>query len=149
MRLGRVQGVAAASPASVGNDLGARGAADGGGTLLGSWSATRWQYTSRTEPPLSMDVICDLGGTVTLSLSAGTYVLTYDVARRGSRSQGGSCALEGNQLQLTPEGSGDPDVVQFRIAAETLSLTAESSAWDFDNDGEEEAADFVAVLVRL
>ena len=147
MRLGRVQGVAA-GPTSAGN-LGARAPADGGGALLGSWSATRWQYTSRTEPPLSMDVVCDLGGTVTLSLSAGTYVLTYDVARRGSRSQGGSCALEGNQLQLTPEGSGDPDVVQFRIASETLSLTAESSAWDFDNDGEEEAADFVAVLVRL
>jgi hypothetical protein len=43
--------------------------------LLGSWSATRWQYTSQARPDVTADVVCDLGGSVTLSLSAATYVL--------------------------------------------------------------------------
>jgi len=96
-----------------------------------------------------VDVVCDLGGAVTLSLSAGTYVLTRDVAGRGTRSEGGACEVEGEQLRLTPEGVDRSNAVRFRIAADTLSLSADASAWDFDGDGEDEAADFVAVLVRL
>ena len=117
--------------------------------LLGSWSATRWMYTQRQEPMRSVDVVCDLGGVVTLSLSAGTYVLTRDVAGPGSRSEGGACEVEAEQLRLTPEGADQSAAVRFRIAADTLSLSAETSAWDFDGDGQDEAADFVAVLVRL
>ena len=93
--------------------------------------------------------MCDLGGAVTLSLSAGTYVLTHDVAGRGSRSEGGACEVLDERLRLTAEGADHSDTVRFRIAADTLSLSAEASAWDFDGDGEDEAADFVAVLVRL
>ena len=140
MRLGKAEG-GAAPPRPL------SGAEDG--PLFGSWSATRWQYTRRTEAPQSVDVVCDLGGTVTLSLSAGTYVLTYDVAGRGNRSEGGSCAVVDDRLHLTPQGIDVADVVRFRIAAETLSLSAETSAWDFAGAGEEEVADFVAVLVRL
>jgi hypothetical protein len=117
--------------------------------LLGSWSATRWQYTKRDEPARSVDVVCDLGGAVTLSLSAETYVLTWTLAGEGSRSEGGTSEVLDEHLRLTAEGAGHSDTVRFRVAADTLSLSAEPSAWDFDGDGRDEAADFVAVLVRL
>ena len=146
--MGRFEaGAAAAGLVSDGWDAGERRPVDD--ALLGSWSATRWQYTSRDQPARSVDVVCDLGGVVTLSLSAGTYVLTHAVADQGSRSQGGTCEVQGDRLLLNPAGADGPEIVRFHVAAETLSLGAEASAWDFDGDGTDEAADFVAVLVRL
>ena len=146
--MGRFQATAAGPGlVSDGRDPGGRRSAEG--ELLGSWSATRWQYTSRDQPARSVDVVCDLSGVVTLSLSAGTYVLTHAVADQGSRSQGGTCEVQGDRLRLNPAGGDGPEMVRFRVAAETLSLSAEASAWDFDGDGADEAADFVAVLVRL
>jgi hypothetical protein len=119
-----------------------------GDTLFGSWSATRWQYASRDRPERQVDVVCDLGGSVTLSLSEGTYVLTWDLGE-GSRSLGGAIDVDADRLTLRPLGAADEEVVVFRVASDTLSLSAESSAWDLDADGTEEAAAFVAVLVRL
>jgi hypothetical protein len=39
--------------------------------------------------------------------------------------------------------------VGFRLGANELSLSSDDSGWDFDGDGAEEAASFVAVFVRL
>jgi len=117
--------------------------------LLGSWSATRWQYSKRDDPVRSVDVVCDLGGAVTLSLSARTYVLTRDVAGRGTTSEGGACDLLDDQLHLTPEGADRSNAVWFQVAADTLSLRADTAAWDFDGDSDDAPADFVAVLVGL
>lgn len=117
--------------------------------LLGSWSATRWQYTRRDGRPLALDVVCDLGGSVTLSLSARSYVLTWDVRGRGKLSIGGTFRVRDDQLELFPLGSERGEVIRFRVNAETLSLSAEDSGWDFEGQGHEAAAEFVAVFVRL
>ena len=117
--------------------------------LLGSWSATRWQYTRREGRPLALDVVCDLGGSITLSLSAGSYVLTWDVQGRGKLSIGGTFRVRGDQLELFPLGSERGEAVRFRVNAETLSLSAEDSAWDFEGQGRETGVEFVAVFVRL
>ena len=119
------------------------------GELLGTWSATRWQYVSRDEPSRSLDVVCDARGAVTLSLSAGTYVVTHDIAGDGTQTQGGMCEMIDGRLQLTADGADRADVVRYRVSGETLSLRCDESAWDFNGDGREEAAAFVAVLVRL
>jgi len=115
--------------------------------LHGSWSATRWQYTSRERPERVVDVVAGLGGTVTLSLSEGTYVLTWAIPGHGDASVGGTLTIDGARLVLdaagTPAGS-----LLFHVSAATLALSSETSAWDFDGSGEEAAA-FVAVLVRL
>ena len=119
------------------------------GALLGSWSATRWQYSSRRRPERVVDVVIDLRGTVTLSLSAGTYVLSWDLAGQGSQSLGGTYAARGHELEFVLPGGERTENVTFRIGAEELSLRGDASAWDFDGDGSEEPADFVAVFVRL
>jgi len=116
------------------------------GALLGSWSATRWQYASRAGR--TVDVVCDLGGTVTLSLSAESYVLTWSVPEQGSRSIGGALALVDDRLDLRAQGGEQVESVIYRLAAETLALSSDASQWDFDGNGDEAAA-FVAVLVRL
>ena len=138
-----------ASGAATGQGAGAEGGPEGQraeGGLLGSWSATRWQYTSRAQ--LTVDVVCDLGGTVTLSVSAGSYVLTWSVAGQASRSVGGALAVAGDRIALRPQGADQAEAVTYRLAGETLALSSDASQWDFDGSGEEPAA-FVAVLVRL
>jgi len=132
--------------AAAGRIAGQRGPVDA--ALLGSWSATRWQYTSRAHPEAVVDVVCSLGATVTLSLSEEAYVLTWSSAGRESRSIGGAVAVQGDRLALqAPDGPSD--AVVYRLAGETLALSSDASEWDFDGDGNDEAANFVAVLVRL
>ena len=122
-----------------------RSPSDGG--LLGGWSATRWQYASRARPDKVVDVVCDLGGSVTLSLSAGTYVLTWDLAG-GSQSIGGVLTLQGDRLLFLAQDASEAEPVLYRLADRTLALSCEGSGWAFDENGEE-PAEFVAVLVRL
>lgn len=118
------------------------------GALLGSWSATRWQYTSRERPDRVVDVVIDLRGTVTLSLTAGTYILAWDIGNQGSQSIGGTYAARGHELEFA-QRADLREHVGFRLGADELSLKGAESAWDFDGNGHEEPADFVAVFVRL
>jgi hypothetical protein len=122
------------------------------GALLGSWSATRWQYRSRAHPESVVDVVCSLGGSVTLSLSAESYVLTWSSGAglpHDNRSVGGALVVEGDRLSLRPPDALEPDAVTYRLSGETLALSSDASEWDFDGEGKVEAAEFVAVLVRL
>jgi hypothetical protein len=150
VRLGRLQ-VGTGEPEGADRAVAAQGTTDL--ALLGSWSATRWQYTARAADGKSADVVADLGGTVTLSLSLGTYVLTWDIAGRKSASVGGALHVIGDRLELFPPGGGgngpDPESLIYRFSGATLALSSRDSGWDFNGDGREEPADFVAVLVRL
>ncbi len=147
MRLRRIPaGVPLASLLRDRRDPAERGPSDG--ELLGSWSATRWQYTSSSRPDRVVDVVCDLGGSVTLSLSAGTWVLTWDLDGRGIQSLGGALTMDGERLVLLAQDASEAEQVLYRRADRTLALSCETSSWDFDGNGEE-PADFVAVLVRL
>jgi len=116
--------------------------------VLGSWSATRWQYRGTAHHEQVVDVVAGLRGTVTISLSAGAFVLVWDVPGHGGGSSGGSLEITDGELTLRPGHGGDPQVVRYRVSARTLALSGESSAWDFDGRGEA-PADFTAVLVRL
>jgi hypothetical protein len=57
--------------------------------------------------------------------------------------------ISGDELVLNTDGYFGVQRVRFRQAGETLSLFSHESGWDFDGDGKDEGADFVAVLVRL
>jgi hypothetical protein len=96
-----------------------------------------------------VDVVCDLGGSVTLSLSAGTWVLTVDIAGRARQSVGGTWNAATDRLELHAATLPRPVVMGYRLGAGELVLHMEGSEWDFDGDGTEEPAGFVAVFVRL
>ena len=122
--------------------------AGAGDPLVGSWAATRWQYHSRNEPARMTDVVCDLGGSVTLSLTASTWILTWDVTGWERRSVGGTLQRDGPRLELLPVLAGGAEVLRYQVTDQTLTLSSDESAWCFDGL-REESADFVAVLVRL
>jgi hypothetical protein len=118
-------------------------------SLLGAWSATRWQYTSAARAARSVDVVCDLGGAVTLSLGDGTWVLTHVARGRASRSVGGTFEHREGLLELRAGAAGEAEMVSFNLAADTLTIRNENATWDFDGHGLEEPASLVAVFVRL
>lgn len=124
------------------------GAAMDGG-LLGSWSATRWQYTRRGDAVRVSDLVCDLRGNLTLSLSPGSFILTWQVPGIGSQSIGGGCTVVADQLEFVVPWSGWSEAVAFHLGAGELSLRSDNSAWDFEGHGREEPAGFVAVFVKL
>jgi hypothetical protein len=95
-----------------------------------------------------VDVVCDLGGSVSLSLSDGRFILTCDIPGRGSLTVSGQFQVEGGKLHFTALESATPQGVRFHQVDRTLSLHSDGSAWDFDGQGEQ-PAEFVAVLVRL
>jgi len=117
--------------------------------LLGSWSATRWEYRRHDQPDGAIDVVCDLAGTVTLSLSADRYILAWSLAVTERQTIGGSYSLSGDSLEFMVGGPEPPERPAFRLCTQELSLSSEWSGWDFDGDGAEALASFVAVFVRL
>ena len=117
------------------------------GTLLGGWSATRWQYTGPSGR--SVDVVCDLGGSVSLSLSSTAFILAYTIAGQANPGVSGTFVVSDDELIMTRPGVSESEAVRFRLAERTLSLYSDSSGWDFDGNGADEPAEFVAVLVRL
>jgi hypothetical protein len=117
--------------------------------LFGGWSATRWQYTSLTAPERVADVVADLGGSVTLSLTATAFILAFDVHGRGKQSISGACEVHGDEMLLRPEKAAGAHRLRFRQSGDTLSLQSDASGWDFDGTGQDQDAAFVAVLVRL
>ena len=117
--------------------------------LLAGWSATRWQYTSLSDPWNAVDMICDLGGSIAITLSDRQFILTCDIPGRGSLTVAGSFEIDGEILRFTALDSSSPQSVRVHQAGRTLSFHSEASAWDFDGTGKERAAWFSAVLVRL
>jgi len=128
---------------------GASGRAADAHPLFGGWSATRWQYRSASVPEHVVDVVTDLRGSITLSLTATAFILAFDVATRGSISVSGRCEVRGDELLLWLDGGDVPERVSFHQTNDTLSLRSDQSAWDFDASGQDQQAAFVAVLVRL
>ena len=94
-------------------------------------------------------MVCDLGGTVTLSVSADRYVLSWDLGDGQSQSHGGHYLAYGEGLEFTAVETGGSDRVGFRFGPREMSFSSEESGWDFDGTGGEEPASFVAVFVRL
>lgn len=116
--------------------------------LLGAWSATRWQYVA-ADGARQADVICDLGGMITLSISPGTWVLSFVVPSWGARSVGGTWTEDEGMLRLAPLGAPVIGDLRFRVSGEVLSLGSDQSEWAFHDDGTVEPARLQAVFVRL
>jgi hypothetical protein len=117
-------------------------------SIQGTWSATRWHYVGAADDQLARDVVCDLGATITLSLGANSYVLTFDEA--GKRSiDGGVFVVAGETLELRSHNSDTIRSLRWRLVEETLTLRSEGTYYDFDDEHHDEPASFVAVLVRF
>lgn len=117
--------------------------------LKGTWSATRWRHTSVQPPERSLDVIADLRGSVMLTLGHGAYVLTCDMARRGLVNVGGLFTVRGDVLELRTAEDGESERMRWVVRDDDLMLSSDASRCDFDGEGAEEHATFLACFRRL
>ena len=117
--------------------------------LRGSWSATRWQHSSLRDPGRSLDVVCDLGGSVTLSIGEEAFVLTTTGAQRGAVNMDGAFRMRGDTLELHAHEGGASWRVRWHLVEHTLTLSSDESRCDFEGDGSAEPAALVSVFVRL
>lgn len=117
--------------------------------LVGSWSATRWQYRSRMPPQRVVDLVCDLGGSITLSLSGGSFILVWDLGGTGRRCLAGAVTAAGDRLAFRPDAAGAEERVRYRLGPGELTLSSEESAWSMDGDDTDHPATWVAILVRV
>lgn len=120
------------------------------GPLQGNWSATRWEYRGLDHANLAVDVVCDMGASVTLSFGSDAYVLTYDApppARRGS--EGGAFVVRGDLLELHPTLHDTRRAIHWRVSDDILTLRDDEATYDFDDSHRDARAALVAVLVRV
>lgn len=117
--------------------------------LLGSWSATRWHHVAIDRADRTVDLVCELGGTVTLSLSAEMYVLAWDIPGRSPGSIGGPWAERGGILEFDGRHPEGKESVTYHLNGSLLTITSEASSWEFENDGVQVATRFVGVFVKL
>ena len=117
--------------------------------LLGIWSATRWHHIAIGRPDMAVDLVCELGGMVNLSLSWEMYVLAWEIPGRMAGSIGGTWSAHPGTLEFAAQQSNGKQAVEYHLNGGLLTITSESSSWDFENDGSEVATRFVGVFVKL
>jgi len=125
-------------------------------TLIGTWNANSVELVSMANPAVQVDVVRDLGATVTLILEANddfTLTVTYtEQEPGGSWLWGANSEVKGTwsstdvlTLQTSPTGN-----FQFEIDlnGDSLILTEADSSFDFDGNGTPDDADLSLDLTR-
>ncbi len=116
--------------------------------LEGTWTADSFVFVSDDDPSTSVDLLED-GGSITVTLNAdGTYrvVQSWPDGEGGvdeSEESGSYVALEGLLWLIQPEAHDAPPVQLYEVDGETLVMTVPNAEFDFDGDGEDEAATIV------
>jgi hypothetical protein len=123
-------------------------------TLVGTWNATSVELVSVANPADRVDLVADLGATVTLVLEADddfTLTVTYTGEEPGgpwgtsSEVTGTWSATDVLTLQTSPTSNWQ---FEIDLHGDSLSLTEADTSFDFDGDGTVEDADLSLDLTR-
>lgn len=117
--------------------------------LTGTWSATKFEFASTSDPSTRLDAI-SLGATLTMVLeSDGSLSLTVIIPEESSDTATGSWTAEGDVLTISLETglSGDWQF-DMSLSGDTLTLSGAHVEWDFNDDGVDDPALLNLVLVR-
>ena len=118
-------------------------------TLVGAWNATSVELVSMADPAVHVDLVADLGASVTLVLEADnnyTLTVTYTGDEPGdSWPWGTNSVVTGNwsatdvlTLQTSPTSEWQ---FEIQLNGDSLSLTEADTSFDFGGDGTPEDAD--------
>jgi hypothetical protein len=122
-------------------------------TLVGTWDATSVELVSKADPAVRVDLVGDLGATVTLVLEADNdFTLTRSYTGNDPGGPWGTGSETGVwsatdvltlQFSLTSELQFEAD-----LDGDLLTLTGADAAFDFDGDDTFEDADLSLELTR-
>jgi hypothetical protein len=110
--------------------------------LEGTWEASEIVFTNSANPSETVDLI-DIGASLTVTVSAsGTVSTVFDNGEGGTDSDSGTLGVDGTTLTI------GGDTFEAERSGDVLTLTDATSEFDFDEDGTDEPATLVVVLVR-
>ncbi len=112
--------------------------------LAGTWSATKWRYTSTEDPNVVLDMAGDGSHSVTVTVTLDSRVY-FVVQPDGWTSNTVEMLIEGNQV-LTRDGS-ESEAFAFSLDGDTWRLSGPQEV-DFDGDGIQDPAILEAEVVR-
>ncbi|MDH5198359.1 MAG: hypothetical protein OEY20_14040 [Gemmatimonadota bacterium] len=112
--------------------------------LAGAWDATVWRYTSTADPTTMVDLVADLGLSVTVTVTRDSR-LYFVIEPGGWTSTTDELLIDGNQMLV--RNGGESQSFVFSLEDDTWSL-AGLNEFDFDQDGTQDEAMLEAVVVR-
>jgi hypothetical protein len=116
--------------------------------IAGTWTATKVEYVSVSQPVRTVDLIAE-GGTATLVLNAaGTYVFTLTPNAEPTVVDTGEWQLDGDIITLMPNWTSFEFQFDVALSGNTLTLSGADSEYDFDGDHQPDDAKLNLVLVR-
>jgi len=116
--------------------------------IAGTWTATKVEYVSVSQPVQTVDLIAQ-GGTATLVLNAaGTYTFTLTPNGEPTVVDNGDWELDGDIITVMPNGTNFELQFDVALSGNTLSLSGADTEYDFDADQQNEDAKLNLVLVR-
>ena len=110
--------------------------------LEGTWNATLYQYTDNANAAQQVDLIAQ-GASFEMTVTAGGTASTlFDDGQGGTSSDSGT--LSADETTLTIAGNA----FEAQRSGDVLTLTDETNAYDFDDNGSDESATLVIRLTR-
>lgn len=116
--------------------------------IVGSWTVTKVEYVSVSQPVQTIDLIAE-GGTGTLVFNAaGTYVFTLTPSGEPAQLDTGDWELDGDIMSMWPNGTNFEMQFDVALSGDRLTLSGADTEYDFDGDHQEDEAKLNLALVR-
>ena len=115
--------------------------------FVGTWDATKLEFTNKANPAQIVDVIA-AGATFVASLEAdGTYQIILTVPGQAPEVSTGTWSASADILTFQ-EGQVSTTQFSWSLSGNTLTLSGADSDFDFDGDDVNEPAKLGGVFVR-
>jgi hypothetical protein len=115
--------------------------------LIGTWAAGKFEFVSKANSFVRIDLVGSLGAIVTLDVASTTYTLEVIVPGVTTETQMGTWSVAGDQLII--ESATSTDTLTATLSGNTLTLEAVNAEFDFNQDGADEPATFQGIFTRI
>ncbi|NIV94843.1 hypothetical protein GWN42_19135 [candidate division KSB1 bacterium] len=117
--------------------------------LVGTWTATKFEFTNEVDPDQKIDLI-QLGGSFILNINSdGEFSAILTVPGESPDTSSGTLRIQNGTLFFDDDSSDDV-TAEFTLSRNTLTLTisADDAEIDFDDDGQDDPATLLIILQR-
>jgi len=131
-----------------GSDSGFTSATEASQTLVGTWRATRAEYTNRSNPGQRVDIVAR-GSVLTLVLEAGgSFRLTIVDPGEAGNTVTGTWTASRDVLTIVQAGQFGETQFDMTFSGNTLTLEGGHVLFDTNGDGVDEECELDMMLAR-
>ena len=116
--------------------------------LAGTWNATSFLWTSDADASVTFELIGEGGSFQLVIASDGSFTGAFTMGSEVDAFSG-TIAISGSNIIITDtEDPNDPSTMGFELNGNTLTMTSDDDEFDFDDNGTEDPASSLMVLVK-